>query len=790
MDFTKSAVRIFTMLFLALQLIQVDAQIQRCSVSGCVVDASRAPLPYAAVTVLDGNAAVASTVTNAAGEFVVELNRTEKPYQLSVSLLGRNGQQQAFVANAKKVALDTVVLDLKYNQLDVVRISAPQSAQKTSEKTNVSPQSAMTEMKGSVLEVLKTVSSVTVDNEGNVSIRGNRNVQVLVNGAPTTMSLDAIPSANVANVEVVTSPDATYDAEGTGGIINIIMRKDQSRGWSGMASVNYGFNHFTNGNLALNYAKNGNSFRFNYNMRYEDNIIDGSLYRRFVENGNWLDQRFHSARTIFNNNIGVGATFRIRKKHTLNFDLRYMMPRLNTKQQFANTYGIGALENDESRYSDVTWNRENIDGTIAYTHVLNAHSNLTLRASVSKIWGHRPSYYFLSDDSIAKSNSGGSPLNTFAQCDYRLVKKQGIWETGVKFTYRQNDIYHEFYEHLGSEWIYSDVFSNDLLHREFIPAAYMMYSSNANKPFKWKAGVRVEYSGVELHNEKNAMDSMTHHIFVGPNVSVNYRIKSKSEALKQSVSAAYNCRIGRPTYPQLNPYMSMIDAHTFEQGNMCLRPETSNHLEISYFLKHKIVTFTPNVYATYILNNITQVASLQDDILLLTYVNGIYDFKTGFDVALGVNPCNWFEMMFNSNTYYVNAKGDLDGVDLGNRGVSNVSNWKVVFHPLKTMDVQAQYFMESPQYYPQFTTRFSHHLDVGISQKFLKGSLVVSLLFTDVFKTSKWDIYSNNRIYHLTNTSFDKSRMLWLGIRYNFNAFKGGQQKKVEEDKSRVRLGL
>jgi hypothetical protein len=107
------------------------------------------------------------------------------------------------------------------------------------------------------------------------------------------------------------------------------------------------------------------------------------------------------------------------------------------------------------------------------------------------------------------------------------------------------------------------------------------------------------------------------------------------------------------------------------------------------------------------------------------------------------------------------------------------------------MDIQAQYFFETPRYYPQFTTKMSHHLDIGISQKFLKGSLAVSLLLTDVFKTNSWNIFSDNRIYHLTNTSINKSRMLWIGIRYNFNSYKASNAPKpAETDRNKVRLGL
>ncbi len=426
------------------------------------------------------------------------------------------------------------------------------------------------------------------------------------------------------------------------------------------------------------------------------------------------------------------------------------------------------------------------------THIINPQSSdIMLRAAISKIWGHRPSYYFLENDSIGKSNSGGSPLNTSVQCDYKLIREYGKWDAGVKFSYRQNDIYHEFYNMDSSQWVYSNVYSNDLLHREFIPAIYMLFSSDADKKFSWKAGIRTEYSHVSLQNDKDAIDTATNHLFVGPSLMLNYKIKSKKETLKQHISLAFNSRISRPAYPQLNPYMSMIDAHTFEQGNMRLRPETSYHLEISYGAKDKTVNFSTNVYADYLKDNITQVAMLKGDILLLTFVNGTFEFKTGLDASLGVTPCKWFDMQFGANTYYVDTKGDYEGVDLDNRGIINSDNMKLTFHPIKAMDIQAQYFFETPRYYPQFTTKMSHHLDIGISQKFLKGSLAVSLLLTDVFKTNTWNIFSDNRIYHLTNTSINKSRMLWIGIRYNFNSYKANNApKNTENDRNKVRLGL
>ncbi len=102
-----------------------------------------------------------------------------------------------------------------------------------------------------------------------------------------------------------------------------------------------------------------------------------------------------------------------------------------------------------------------------------------------------------------------------------------------------------------------------------------------------------------------------------------------------------------------------------------------------------------------------------------------------------------------------------------------------------------QYFLSSPQYYPQFTTAFNHYMNLGIKQTLCKGAITLSATATDVFGTDKWEIHSSNRIFTLDNTSLRKSRMIWLGISYNFNSFKQQKsQKKQEEDRSRLNLGL
>ena len=652
----------------------------------------------------------------------------------------------------------------------------------------------MASSKGSALDILSTSSSVSIQNE-EISIRGNKNILVLMDGIPTTITdLSTIPAANIKSIDVITNPDASYDSEGTGGIINIIMKKENAKGFSGAAAANYGFNHFVTGNAAFSYNGRKTSYRFNYNTKYEDDVINSSLYRFMKESGNIIKQQMISDRYTFNNNVSLGADFRINKKNTLTLDFRYMSPKLNVKQNLHNIIEISDVVEEENRHNDVTWNRDNIEAVIMFRHIIKPDvSDISFRGSVSKIWGRRPSYYHVGDILQNYSNSGGSPFITNFQADYKQKLDKGSLSAGLKITYRSNDIYHDFYSWENGEWIYSQSFSNDLLHTEMIPAAYIMFSSKNIGKFSFKAGLRGEYSIVTLDSRHENIKSEDDDIFVAPSLSGTYKLSDK-----QDLSLAFSRRIGRPTYPQLNPYMSMIDAMTYEQGNMYLHPEKTSKLDLTYNIKGERFNIFADAYLNYTTDYISQITKVVDGLLLTTYINSAYDIKSGFDVSIKVFPSKWMTATLSSNTFYVKTCGqlkeseyDFNIIDIDNEGWSNSSNIMLDFIPRKTTSLQVQYFIITPQYYPQLTTSFTHKMNVGVKQKLLKGALTLSMLVTDVFDTYKWEVHSFNRLYDLTNTSKQKSRMLWLGISYNFNSYKQNKaEKSGDSERNLIKFGL
>lgn len=768
--------------------LNVFAQNNISSIKGKVIDENESPLPYVSVAVYHDDKIITGTITNDEGVFTLKVQQSDEELRLTFDFIGYIKEEIKIIPNKAKIEVDDVVLKENVVMLDDVVVSSTAVSHKsTVEHTSINASANIASSKGSALDILSASSSVSIQNE-EISIRGNKNILVLMDGVPTTITdLSTIPAANIKSIDVITNPDASYDSEGTGGIINIIMKKENAKGFSGVLASNYGFNHFVTGNAGFSYNSKKASYRFNYNTKYEDDIINSSLTRLMKESGNHITQQMISDRYTFNNNVSLGADFRINKKNTLTVDLKYMSPKLNVKQDLHNIIENGNIINEENRHNDVTWNRDNIEAVVMYRHIIKPEiSDISFRGSVSKIWGKRPSYYYVGDIIQNYSNSGGSPFISNFQTDYKQKLNKGTLSAGAKVTYRSNEIYHEFYSLENENWIYSQSFSNDLLHTELIPAAYVMFSSKNIGKFNYKLGLRGEYSIVTLDSKHENIDTKNDDIFIAPSLSGTYKISDK-----QDLSLAFSRRIGRPTYPQLNPYMSMVDAMTYEQGNMNLHPEKTSKLDLTYNIKGEKFNLFADAYFNYTTDYISQVTEVIDSLLITTYINAALDMKSGLDLSLKFYPLEWMTATLSANTFYVMTKGVFDGADIDNEGWSNNSNIMLDFIPRKTTSLQLQYFIMTPQYYPQLTTSFTHKMNVGVKQKLMKGALTLSLLVTDVFNTYEWEVHSYNRIYDLTNISKQKSRMLWIGVSYNFNSYKQNKVDKAgETDRNLIKFGL
>ena len=768
--------------------LNIYSQQTKCNISGVIIDEKNQPVSYASVALYVATVPITGVVTGDDGHFVLTVPRNDKEFRLVVEFIGYNKFEKNITTNKPQINLGTIILKENALSLGEVVVSAKGVAQKaTVEHTTLNASSNIVSSKGSALDILRTSSSVNVSNN-NISIRGNSNILVLIDGIPTTTSdLSTIPAANIKSIEVVANPDASHDASGTGGIINIISNKTKTDGFSGVAAANYGFDNFATGNIAVSCNKEKSSWRFGYNTRYEDDMVYSTLYRKIKGSGSEVYQQMRSARNVFNSNVTFGADFRIDSRNKLSVDVKCLIPRLNVEQNLHNNITNNGSYTKEDRHNDITWNRENIESSVSYIHTIKPEvSDISIRGSVSKIWGHRPSYYSVDGMPTNHSVSGGSPFISALQADYKYKFKAGTFSAGAKLTYRSNDIYHKFYSMTNDgDWAYANEQSNDLLHTEFVPAVYTMFSSRLGKKLTYKVGVRGELSSVSLNSSHDAINNCKNTIFLAPTLSATYSVADGKD-----VSVALSRRVGRPSYPQLTPYMSMVDATTYEKGNMHLQPERSTKLDIGYNHTKENFNFFVNGYVNYTKDYISQITELNNNLLVTTYINAESDLKAGVELSLGITPAKWVNVSLNTNTYNASSKGSYDEAEIDNSGWTNNSNLMMDFMLWKGGEIQMQYLATTPQYFPQLTTSFTHQMNLGVKQRLLKGAMALSVLVTDVFNTAEWKVSSDNAIFALENSNKNKSRMLWVGVSYNFNKFKQKSNQKSDTDRSLIKFGM
>lgn len=721
---------ITALLMLFCSPITVFAQRAICSISGKVIDEKQNPVSYASVAIYNESVPLTGVITDNDGKFLLKIHQSSNEYRLAVEFIGYAKFEGRITPDKPRINLGVIALKEDAIALGEVVVTGKEVAQKsTVEHTTINASANMASSKGTAIDVLRSASSVSITND-EIAIRGNKNILVLMDGVPTTASdLSTIPAANIQSIEVITNPDASHDAGGTGGIINIISKRSRTEGFSGMLAANYGFSHFANGNISLSSNREKSSWRFSYNTRYEDDVINSTLNRKVHGTGYEVFQQMQSTRHTFNNNLSLGADFRINPRNRLSVDAKAIIPRLNIKQDLHNTF----VDHEEFRHNDVTWNRKNIEASVAYTHIIKPDvSDITVRSSVSKIWGERPSHYWVNGIENNRSVSGGSPFIPTIQADYKHKFKAGTLATGAKLTYRRNDVYHEFYQLSGNEWMYSDEMSKDMLHTELVPAAYATFASRIGKKFSYKVGLRGEFSTVTLHSNHDAIEERNNSFFFAPSLSGTYKL-----ADNQDLSLALSRRIGRPTYPQLIPYMSMVDATTYEQGNMHLAPEKATKVDLSYNFSSQVVNLFVNGYLSHTTDYISQMTKMDNERLITTYANADSDIKRGIEVSLKVTPAKWMNFSVGANTYYVTTEGVFEGMHIDNQGWTNNSNLLLDFVSWKGGDLQLQYFITTPEYYPQLTTSLTHQMNMGIKQRFMKGAMTASILVTDVLNTAK-----------------------------------------------------
>ena len=588
-------------------------------VTGTITDgANGKPVSYATVSVINPatNSAVNGGVAGDDGKFVLPV--PAGTYRVEVSFIGYTTQVKngVVVTAGGTVALGNVVLATAAQKLaEVVVTGKKPLIEERVDRTIYNADVDKTTAGGDATDVLKRVPLLSVDLDGNVSLRGSSNIRVLINNKPSTIAassvadaLKQIPADQIQTVEVITSPSAKYDAEGSGGIINIVTKTNNLKGGSLSVNTSAGLRA---SNLGLNGNYRNNKFgvslggfgRASYNQpgSFENSQTSVALANSTTGTTRAGDRTTTSqnADTRRNDAFGrytLGLTYDFDKHNSLAGSLAYGLRNSdNYQDNLLSRFGTngGALTPSSLRDVHSTNNSNTIDASLNYTHTYEVEqrelSVLTLFSRNNQTNNFTNNNYDASDLSKSRyigqlgNNNDSYNEEYTGQIDYQTpTKKNQLLELGAKDIVRRvNSDYSYFYDAALAPAAGSPSLNNSFRYRQNVAAGYATYTIGLPKGFTVKPGVRFEYTSISADFTNGAgiitQPNIPNYGIVAPSINLSRKLEN-GNVLKFS----YNLRIQRPSLQFLNPNVQASNPLNASSGNPELRPEKTNNFELGY----------------------------------------------------------------------------------------------------------------------------------------------------------------------------------------------------------------
>jgi len=789
------------------------AQMAKVTVSGKIYEKStNTPLEYATVVLQNVNnpELISGGSTDENGDF--SINVLKGTYNIKYEFISLKTIQ----INNKEINSDTnlgtVFLEPDVSQLkEVVLIAEKSTVEFKLDKRVYNVGQDMMVKGGTMSDVLNNVPSVTVDPDGTIALRGNENVRILIDGRPSGLAginiadaLKLLPADSVEKVEVITNPSARYDAEGGGGIINIVLRKGKGQGINGSVIASVGDPEAYGLSSNVNFRSESFNLFSNFGYNYRNSPGNSSTNSEYFNEDGTTRNFIYESRTnqrlnrTFNANYGIdlfltktaswthAITFSKESgsnpdnvfydNYDANFNPTFIRNRLN--EQKSKEYSI--------EYSSVfTKDFEKEDHKLTANVAFSKNQDNENSIIYDQILGD-PSTYFTD---VTLNNQ--SQLRNLLQTDYVLpIGKDSRFETGYRGNFQKNLTDFRVNE--------NSVFTNLLEYKENVNALYAQYGSKINK-FSYFFGLRWEDSNIEVNSiTANDYNTKKYNNFF-PTATLNYELNKNS-----NLTLSYSRRINRPRGRFLNPFSSYSSNINIFQGNPDLNPSYTNAIDIGYLRKWDKLTFNTSAYLN-ITDNTFQFIRKESGDFVTTDVNGVSvetpviistpinlskEYRAGFEMNANYSPYKWWRLNGNLNLYRVENQGDYSYTDYqGNEVVQNFDNIATTWFTRITSKITLPYKVDwqtnatyrAAQKNAQGKTLDMTSVNLSFSKDILKDKGSLALNVSDLFNTRK-----RRSIVDLENvssfTTFQwRQRQVTLSFTYRFNKQKERDNQRNNE---------
>lgn len=784
---------------------------KKVKVTGTVVaQTTKQPLEYTEVRFINTqtNKVVTGGLTDVKGAFAIEV--PQGTYTVNIEFLSFKPKVLPNKTLQADTDLGTIALEDAATQLDevVVRKEKTTVEIKLDKKVYNVGQDLMVKG-GTVSDVLDNIPSVAVDAEGNVSLRGNENVRILIDGRPSnaismTDALRMIPADAIDKVEVITNPSARYDAEGGGGILNIILKKGKTNGINGniMATTGVPDNHGLT--AAINFKSKEFNFFTNQGYNYRNNPGKFRMDSRYLtptnETRDFIDETRDTDRFSKGYNGNFGFDWFLDKQTTWTNSVNY---RRNTGTTEDN---VDQVTYDANRVFTGTLFRDNFEDTrsenieFASNLIRNFKGDghkLTVDFSISKN----------KDDNTAdiKNFSTINPAvfldqsiniqrqdRLLLQADYVLPfgkNKESQFEAG----YRGNFLDLATDYTVLNDGVLNTFFTNFLNYIENVNAVYTQFGTKWKK-FSFLAGLRYEHSDI-------VVDQVTSNIYANkvygnffPSGTIAYEFNATS-----NISVNYSKRINRPRGREINPFSSYSSNINLFQGNPDLDPSRTDAYDLGFLKRWNKLTFNTSVYFNRTVDNVQYVRRESGEfvgstpVIVTTPVNLSTEYRTGFEFNFNYTPYKWWRVNTNFNFFRLETVGVYRYLTSTNIerviDFANVANtWSARVNSKLTLpgkvDWQTNINYNGPQTTAQGLNKGIFAMNLGFSKDVLKDKATVALNINDVFnsRVRRYENFIDGQVE--TDGAMQwRVRQITLSFTYRFN------KTKNERENNRPRRG-
>ncbi|RXM53389.1 MULTISPECIES: TonB-dependent receptor domain-containing protein [unclassified Chryseobacterium] len=838
-------VNIFTRKALGLTLVLSAAAMafaqEKADVSGTIVNKKNQPVPYASVTFSNkANKALSDAVlTDEKGQYKLQL--TPGSYDIAVeaidykkSIINKNITGAGNIGALSIEASATSTLDGKTNEIQgvVITAAATKAYKVELDKKTYDPSQDIVSKGGNLQDVLTNVPSVSVDTDGTVSMRGNSNVKFLINGKPSSLlgiddganALQSIPADQIERIEVITNPSSKFEASGTAGILNIILKKDKKMGFNGTVTGTLGYLPRTNLNANLNWRKGNWTWFLNGGGGYQKNESTmkntttrkddiSSLSSDAFPFTQYSQQNGKTTRESDTYNVTAGFTHDFSDKTSINFS--GMIRSFDTDQTGLNAYNERLYTSPTSGVINVLRNRNSygnnknlatqfdfgIDQKIGDNgQLLSASASYQTNKTdgTNKIVQRTFVENILQPNGVVNNVITDSKTDTFiGKIDYELpIGEKSKLEAGARYDYNRNT-YDYFVDQSDNEQpAYTRYdFTSNTVYSEKILGVYAQFKSKIGEKFAYQLGLRSETSQIDVNfqnydvngNPANTPEVNKNYTKFFPSVFLSYDLAKNNQILLN-----YSRRINRPRAFSLIPFMSFDDDRNYFRGNPNLNPTYENSFELGYNLSNKKITFNPTLYFR----------KSEDEQNRYQYIDqtgavNTIPFNVGTETNYGLDlngtydPFNWWKIMLSADLYGYKNTGSYNLFpddpktlnDFSGTGFSYRLRFNNTFKPTKTLSLQIQSFYRAAEKTAMNNRKAMYGIDLGISQTIWKGNGIIGFNIRDIFNTRKMKNFSDNAQFTREMEMQWQPRQFALSFTYKFKqGEKVDAKPKIKKD--------